>query len=193
MIGQARLKQCTAAELGVVPINGNFSRYLNWNETAILVALVKSVSPRVMIEFGCNEGRTAKIVLKNVSSLERYIGIDVPSNHQPTLDCQVKEIPSEAAIYANDDRFFLLLCPSVDLSADKLEPCDAVFIDGDHSEEAVIFESLLAKELVRKGGIIVWHDYGNPAVEVTDALDHLSDQGWDVSSVKNSWLAFARM
>jgi hypothetical protein len=28
---------------------------------------------------------------------------------------------------------------------------------------------------VRPGGIIIWHDYGNPTVEVTQVLDHLYD------------------
>jgi hypothetical protein len=45
-----RLRKFTAAELGVEPISGPFSKYMTPHETAILVALVKSVAPKVMIE-----------------------------------------------------------------------------------------------------------------------------------------------
>jgi predicted O-methyltransferase YrrM len=171
----------------------HFSKYLSGTETSILVDLVKSVSPRVMVEFGCNIGITAKRVLENVETLERYIGIDVGPSHVTTLACQASEVPERAGVFAADDpRFFLLTSPSIRLSPDDLEPCDAVFIDGDHSDEAVTCESYMAEELVRRGGIIVWHDYGNPAVEVTTALERLALDGWPIKSVEGSWLAFMR-
>jgi predicted O-methyltransferase YrrM len=170
-----------------------FSKYLNAHETSILIELVKSVSPKVMIEFGCNVGITAKRVLENVPTLERYIGVDVGPEHVTTLISQIDEVPNRAGAYAaEDERFFLLTKPSVQLRFDDLEPCDAVFIDGDHSYPAVTYESLLAKRLLRPGGIIVWHDYGNPAVEVTRALESLCSKDWPIRSVEGSWLAFMR-
>jgi predicted O-methyltransferase YrrM len=176
------------------PVRGSFfSKYLNMQETSILVELVREVNPRVMIEIGCNLGVTAKRVLENVPTLERYIGVDVPADFETTLECQMEEVPERAGAYAaDDDRFFLLECPSFILTADKLEPCDAVFIDGDHSEAAVTHESILARELVRPGGIIVWHDFNNPAVEVTKALTKLYENGWNIKAVDFSWLAFMR-
>jgi hypothetical protein len=68
-----------------------------------------------------------------------------------------------------------------------------VFIDGDHSELAVLHESRIASYLVRRGGIIVWHDYDNPAVEVTQALNRLHEEGWPIASVVGSWLAFMKV
>jgi predicted O-methyltransferase YrrM len=184
----------TRDELGVVPLTGAFSKYLNAHETAILLALVNSVAPRVMIEFGCNQGITAKRLLENVPSLQKYIGIDVPHGHRATLPCQQSETPLNAGWYAADDpRFFLLLARSQSLRSGYLEPCDVVFIDGDHSEAAVLHESRLARRLVRTPGLIVWHDYSNPHVEVTHALDHLQYEGWPINCVENSWLAFMRV
>lgn len=171
----------------------HFSEYLNSQETSILITLVKSVLPRVMIEFGCNIGITSKRVLESVPTLERYIGVDVHADYKTTLMCQRSEVPSRAGAFAADDpRFFLLSSPTVELLAEDLEPCNAVFIDGDHSDKAVIHESLLARELVGENGIIVWHDYGNPAVEVTDALKRIAASGWPIVSVEGSWLAFMR-
>jgi predicted O-methyltransferase YrrM len=183
----------TASDLGAVPVKGPFSHYLNAHETAILVALVNSVSPRVMIEFGCNQGITAKRLLDNVPSLEKYIGIDVVADHVPTLKCQSSEVPIVAGHHAaSDDRFSVYLAPSITIGAEQLEPCDAIFIDGDHSDAAVTHESHLAKKLVRPGGIICWHDYGNSAVEVTQVLNRLCGKGWPINRVEHSWLAFMR-
>jgi predicted O-methyltransferase YrrM len=173
---------------------GPFSHYLNQRETSLLVDLIGSVSPRVVIEFGCNLGITASRILENVGSIERYIGIDVPSGYETVLECQRSEVPDRAGRYAmHDSRFYLLLQPSLTIEQYDLEMCDAVFIDGDHSEKAVLHESRLARALVRPGGMICWHDYNNTAVEVTQALNSLIGEGWKIESIPNSWLAFMRI
>ena len=188
------MRKFTRVELGTVPLGGPTSRYLNAYETSILIALVKSVRPRVMIEFGCNEGITAKRLLESLPTLQKYIGIDVPFGNKPTLACQSSETPANPGwAAAADPRFFYLEARSQMLRTGHLEACDAVFIDGDHSELAVLHESRLARRLMRGRGIIVWHDYGNNAVEVTHALNRLHNEGWPISCVEHSWLAFMRV
>jgi hypothetical protein len=178
------------------PIRSFPNLYLNDVETSILVALVKSVTPKVMIEFGCNQGRTAKIIMDNVKSLERYIGIDVPPGTEPTLSCQRNEVPRTAGLYAaSDERFWLLVRErgSLGLGPQDLEPCDATFIDGDHSRAAVEHDSFLSRAIVRPNGIVIWHDAGNEAVEVTGVLERLSNQGWPITIIEGSWLAYMRV
>jgi len=189
------LRIFTEAELGSVPVKGPFSRYLGVYETSLLVALLNSVAPKVMIEFGCNAGITAARVLENVLTIERYIGVDLPPDDKQTvLDCQRPEVPVNAGCYASHDpRFFLLAVRSQLLRTGHLEPCDAVFIDGDHSEQAVLHESRLAYRLMRGRGIIVWHDYGNTSVEVDFALNRLIAEGWPINAVEKCWLAFMRV
>jgi predicted O-methyltransferase YrrM len=187
------LRKFSNSELNVKPIGGPFSGYLNANETAILVALVKAARPRVMIEFGCNTGMTARRVLDHVPSLERYIGIDVPSYYTPLLDCQRSEVPALPGCFAEDARFYLHVSASQLLGVADLEICDAVFIDGDHSRNAVLHDSRLARRLVRRGGVIVWHDYTNPAVEVTGVIEQLVGEGWPINCVENSWIAFCEV
>jgi predicted O-methyltransferase YrrM len=189
MIGEARLRKWSHIEIGLNgPIGGSTSKYLNAWETAILIKLVDSVSPKVMIEFGCNEGITAKRLLEKVPTIGRYIGIDI------SFDQATSETPATAGwAVANDPRFFILLQDSRSLNDDDLEECDAVFVDGDHSEATVLHESRLARRLVRPGGIIVWHDFGNPAVEVTQTLVRLNnDFDWPIQHIDGSWLAFMR-
>lgn len=189
------LPQIAQAALDVRPIRGPFSKYLNAVETSVLVALLNSVRPRVMMEFGCNRGTTAKRVLDNVPSIECYIGIDVPFGHKPTLHCQDSEVlPSPGYYAANDPRFFLLQREqgSLLLSPVELELIDAAFIDGDHSRAAVLRDTGTASELMRPGGIIIWHDYGNTGVEVTEVLDALHDAGRPLVHVAGTLLAYAK-
>jgi predicted O-methyltransferase YrrM len=183
------------AELSLVLFNVPGSTYLTATETALLAGLVQSVYPKVMIEIGCQLGRTAKAILERVPSLEAYIGIDVPFQYKTTLPGQQSEVPASPGLYAeNDPRFYLLIrkTGSQELEPEDLEPCDAVFIDGDHSLEAVLHDSMLARALLRPGGVIVWHDYQNDSVEVTSALDQLSNEGWPITSIAGTWLAFMR-
>jgi len=187
------MQRVSPATLDLSSVRGPFSKYLNARETAILIALVRSVTPRVMIEFGCNLGITAARVLEHVPSLERYIGVDVPANHKPPLACQSDEVPRNPGYSAgHDPRFWLMLAEPM-LTPDQLEPADAIFIDGDHSRQGVTHDTELASALIRPGGIIVWHDYGNDSVEVTPVLERLDQQGWPMQHVDGSWLAFCRM
>ena len=172
-------------------LKGPFSYYLNVHETSILADLFESVKPKVVVEFGCNVGITAKRLLDNVPSIERYVGIDIPSDHAPTLACQASEVPAHPGCYVTDPRFWLLIAEH-ELTHDDLEPADAVFIDGDHSFDGVMHDSRLARELIRSPGIIVWHDWQNPGVEVTPALDRLSEEGWPIVGIEGSWLAFTK-
>lgn len=169
--------------------------YLNDRESAVVVSLVASVAPRVVFEFGVNLGRTAHAILEATPSIKRYVGIDVRWGFATTLECQRKEVPVNAGLYAaSDPRFFLLHCErgSCELEPDDLEPADAIFIDGDHSDAGVTADSMLARRILRPGGICVWHDYDNPGVEVTRVLDRLIAKGWPIHHVPETWLAYLR-
>jgi hypothetical protein len=51
----------------------------------------------------------------------------------------------------------------------------------------------MARRLLRRPGIIVWHDWTNPNVQVTQALTQLTHEGWPIDCVDNSWLAFMKV
>ena len=40
---------------------------------------------------------------------------------------------------------------------------------------------------------MIWHDAGNEAVEVTPVLEQLSGQGWPITAIEGSWLAYMRV
>lgn len=172
-------------------------------EMELLVHLVKSVHAGRMLEIGCRDGRTAKVMLANVDSLNHYVGVDVPFQTVTTLAHQKYEVTRHPGnLVIDDPRFELMIRPrgSFDLTPDELPRFNAIFIDGDHSAEAVINDSMLAKSVILPDGIIIWHDYNNTLhgpedgeIGVKMVLDHLVDvEGWEISVFHQTWLAFLR-
>lgn len=160
----------------------------------MLIHLIRSVDARTVVEFGCNNGRTAAAILRNVAGVERYVGVDVPAGYSFACKVQEKEVPAAPGDLAlGDARFNLLLRGrgTFDLGADDLPACDVVFIDGDHSRAAVLNDRTLAKSIVRPGGLIVYHDdNGLEVVDVSRVLDDLAGEGADIVHIAGTWLAY---
>lgn len=160
-----------------------------------LIALSRTFRPETVIEIGIQAGATAKCILNNSPWIKKYIGIDVTPNHQTTLAVQQNEVPKVPGILAKSDhRVELIVRPngSRDLSPADLPTADLIFIDGDHSYAGVMFDTQLARQVIRKGGIICWHDYGSHLVpEVTTAIDHLNiTEGNHICLIEGGLLCF---
>jgi predicted O-methyltransferase YrrM len=186
------------SELNVRPINwlGLDRRFMNPGELEVLVALVRSAKPEVMVEIGCNVGRTAKAMLSHVPSLMRYVGVDVNWGYVPAKPVQANEVPrAPGHMVKGDPRFELVLSRngSLDLGLFDLPKCQVMFIDGDHGRDAVLHDSGLARALVQRDGIIIWHDYHDlGTVDVRQVLDGFYQVGADLYHVEGTWLVFER-
>jgi len=181
------------AEFNAIPINwlGLHRQYLNTGEMELIAALLRAVEAKSMLEIGCRDGRTARVLLHNVSSIRHYVGVDVPMSYVPALAHQRAEMyPHPGALVVDDARFELIIREqgSLDLTAAELPPFDAVFIDGDHSERAVEYDSRMAYAVAQR--LIIWHDYFNGAVGVTNALNRLAAEKWDIRHIEGTWLAY---
>lgn len=170
---------------------------MNPGELEVLIALAATVNPRVVVEFGCNEGRTAKVLLSHLKTIERYVGIDVLPGYVPSMKVQALEVPAKPGWMAMGDRRFELVLKgrgSLDMRIGDLPPCDVAFIDGDHGREAVMHDTDLAFGAVRKGGVVIWHDYhGLGTVQVREVLHELAGKGALIQHVEATWLAFMRV
>jgi|GEM_PF-593022 len=184
-----------------IDLTGLPTNFMNPGELETLITLVRSVKPRCMIEIGCNTGRTAKAILRNVPSLERYIGIDVPPSYEFAKSVQRREVPDRPGYLALDDPRFMLVIirrGSFDLTMDDLPEAGVVFIDGDHGAVAVASDHELATVLIRRngGGLIVHHDdHDEPSVDVRDTLDgiHQLCRQEPIAHVLGTWLAVQRV
>ena len=114
------------------------------------------------------------------------IGIDVLPDYKFELPAQKFERPDQPGrLVSGDPRFELRF-----RGAQMPTSADVVFIDGDHGKHAVLRDSLWATDIVSEGGLIIWHDYGNPTVEVTEVLNRLDTHGRELYHVEGTWLVF---
>ncbi len=188
--------------LSVVAARNNWpnlpSRYYMMDgELGFLLTMLDDIKPKRMIELGVNEGITARAVLDHIKSIEYYLGVDVPFNHVMPLPGQQPEVPQEPGRLVKDDRRFELLLryngafDSLIVACDRF---DVAFIDGDHSYKGVMDDYELARKVVlQPGGWIFFHDYNNPTVEVTRALDDLHLGGRNIVNAEGTWMAYEQV
>ncbi|KOP82312.1 class I SAM-dependent methyltransferase [Cytobacillus solani] len=174
---------------------GELSIYLGLNDIEPILAFVQTFHLKTIIEIGIQRGATAKAILDNCPSIERYIGIDLTPHSQTTLSIQQEEVPQIAGELVKDyHQVELILTPNGtrDLSPGHLPAADLILIDGDHSAQGVILDTILARQTIRKGGIICWHDYGNSLVpDVTKVIDDLNTiEGNHIFLIENGFLCF---
>lgn len=162
--------------------------YMMPGEQQLLLTLVNTAQPRIMVEIGVNIGLTARAMLQNIQTIQRYYGIDIGPDYQFELPAQTIERPAEPGVLVKDDPRFQLILRGAALP----HTADVVFIDGDHGRHAVFEDSLWAGGIVRHGGMIVWHDYGNVTVEVTEVLEELHNEGRELYRIANSMLVYER-
>ncbi|MDN4523636.1 class I SAM-dependent methyltransferase [Fictibacillus fluitans] len=160
-----------------------------------LISFSRVFRPKTIVEIGIQRGMTAKCLLENSPWIEKYIGIDVTPDHKTTLHIQQNEVPTIPGECVKDDsRVELIVRPhgSRELQPADLPKADLIFIDGDHSEEGVLFDTNLARQIIKKGGIICWHDYGNHLVPgVQTVIDQLNiNEGDHICLIENGLLCF---
>lgn len=70
--------------------------------------------------------------------------------------------------------------------------CSLIFVDGSHSYEYALSDTLAARRMVEPGGIIVWHDYGIWG-GVTQALEEIeSREQMGLSNIRGTSLVIWR-
>jgi SAM-dependent methyltransferase len=175
------------------------ARFLHPGELAVIASLLRGKAR--VVEFGCQNGRTARVLLDSLPGIEHYIGIDVLPGYVPAKAVQRGEVPDKPGEFAlGDDRFRAIVRErgSYDVQAGEISPVDAAFIDGDHSREGVLNDYRLARAAMRRGGILLFHDYhdrvgadGKPEVDVAEVLHELYLDGLPLVHVAGTWIAYA--
>jgi predicted O-methyltransferase YrrM len=172
---------------------------MNPGELETLIALVRSVNAKGVLEFGINVGRTAQAILEYCPTVEAYEGVDVPTEYVPEKAVQRNEVPQVVGeLVQHDPRVKLIVRPtgSHELTPSDLSPCDAVFIDGDHSRKGVMNDTALALEVVRPGGIVMWHDYHDlGTVDVREVLHEMQQlfPEMPLRHVPGTWIVYLRV
>lgn len=192
---QVRLSELVPDRLAIeirepVSIGGNVSPL----ELIALMQLVKHWDPQRLLEIGTFDGRTTLNLAANSGPQAKVYTLDLPR-----AGMESSALPLDAGELDMIDkdrsgtRFSGTDCEKkiVQLFGDSgaydftpyFNKIDFAFVDGSHSYEYVLNDSRLMLDIVKKGGLIIWHDYGwwNG---VTRALDELHQNDPDFQGLQ---------
>jgi len=150
-----------------------------------------------VVEIGVDGAQTSVLVLENCPSLAGYYMVDPWRPYTKGTDrCFLQRTPERW-----EELYQLVLervapFPAAQIvrlsslkAARHFKPAtfDLVFIDGDHSYEAVMADIAAWEPLVRPGGILSGHDYGVGSWGVTKAVQEcFPDNGFHTLYPKSS-------
>jgi len=153
-------------------------------ERAILVSLLKVTDPRTIFEFGTYLGETTLMFAENSQS--RIFTLDLGAAFDSELldgyeQKNLGQSLRQKKLFDSSparDRIVELFGDSTQFDfASYLGGMDFILIDGGHHIQVVRSdtENALAMISPDRPACIVWHDYCNPAYQITEYLDGLSD------------------
>lgn len=128
-------------------------------EIKTLLKIVKKIKPKTILEIGTAGGGTLFLFCRIARSDATIISIDLPRGYPdfkiPFYRSFGKSNQKIYLIRSNSHKFETLTKVKNILGKDKI---DFLFIDGDHTYNGVKMDFLMYSPLVRRGGIIAFHD-----------------------------------
>lgn len=126
------------------------------DELASAVAIAASVTPKIIVEIGCDAGGTLYAWRQLCDSV---YGITLPDNSPSTGGQSYALVDHGAEVLLEDSHSPLALAWLETKLAGR--PIDVLHIDGDHSYEGVDSDYRMYSPLVRSGGLVLVHDVLN--------------------------------
>jgi predicted O-methyltransferase YrrM len=173
---------------GSLTVAGGTTDFEAW----ILAVLSKPA--KLLFEFGTCTGKTAYLWARNSPPDARVVTVtlapeDAPGTYRAgsgddrrDSDTALAESTFTEFLYSGTDVAGKVTQLFGDSKALDIRPwagqCDLVFVDASHAYSYVVSDSAKALELVRPGGVVLWHDYAGPhqSPGVRRALDELARQ-----------------
>lgn len=137
-------------------------------------AIARYIHARRIFEFGTYQGRTTYHLTMAVDEGAHVTTLNLPPDHDPRYG------PYIGAYFkgTNREKFIRQVfadSKTLDVSSYK-NLFDFVFVDADHSYEGVKNDTLKAFELIRQGGVIMWHDYAPKSEELVRFFEEFTQQ-----------------
>jgi predicted O-methyltransferase YrrM len=189
---------------GSLVVTGGTTDFEAW----ILATLSKR--GKLLFEFGTCTGKTTYLWARNSPDDARIVTVTLGPDDAAALyqaEASDDERDSRYALEESSFTTFLYTGTAVahkvtqlfaDSKALDVNPwagrCDLVFVDGSHAYSYVVADSEKALELVRPGGVVLWHDYAGPhqSPGVRQALDELGRRIPLVHIAQTSLVAYRR-
>jgi predicted O-methyltransferase YrrM len=152
-------------------ISNEASHHDNHMDMMFVVAAAKLRKAERIFEFGTYLGRTT-CGFASISDDVKVFTLNLPPEADPRYGPYIGRLIKDSPYR---DRVEQLFSDSrVFDTADYKSSMDYIFIDADHSYEAVRNDTLKAFEMLKPGGMVIWHDYAPKSPGVFGYLQELS-------------------
>jgi len=157
-------------------------------EAWILAALAKRAT--CLFEFGTCTGRTAYLWARNSAPEARVITLTLLPDQQDRYVTAPGDTRSATRLALGGSTFTRFLYTGTDaekkitqLFGDSKEfdesayvnKCDLIFVDGSHAYSYVKSDTEKALRMLKEGGLLLWHDYREPAASGKDVYRYLNE------------------
>jgi predicted O-methyltransferase YrrM len=153
-----------------------------YSEILQLALLIEEKKPQTVVEIGTAGGGTLFLFCRLASQKSRIISIDLP-NGEFGGGYHPWRIPLYKGFASRWQKLFLLQADShSDATSQKVKTIlgeskiDLLFLDGDHSYEGIKKDFNMYCGLVKKGGMIVFHDIAKTAASADCKVNMFWDQ-----------------
>jgi SAM-dependent methyltransferase len=158
-------------------IDETIPRYTQIKDVKAILYLIQFCEGNIL-EIGCNTGITTNEFCR-FYPMKKIYAVDYMDSNKTMVKEQKRETPTTIGSLVNNRKNCILINKkSQDLNMYDLEDVGFIFIDGDHSYEAVKEDTKKSIEYIfkRGKGIICWHDYETKSswIGVTRLLNELS-------------------
>lgn len=137
------------------------------NEIMVLSAICAALQPRNVFEFGTFTGASTLAIAANSPSDVKIHTLDIPPEDRKSHRTGVgSDIPFEFEIgqafrgtkWESNIQILTADARKLDVS-DFKQSMDLVFVDADHTYSFVKNDTEKALQMLKPGGVILWHDY----------------------------------
>ena len=162
----------------IVERAAQISGYMSINELNWLVAKAASLEPGARwVEVGVLSGRSFLAVALSLPRESTLIAIDVNLGMQVRAGQRFFDTYQEVAYERTDLNFIMFKMTSIEAAGNiPDQSCDVVFIDADHTEDAVREDISVWEDKVAAGGLMCGHDYQQEIYPgLTKVVDELNN------------------
>lgn len=153
-------------------------------DAIMLAKIAMCLKPKRVLEIGSYRGYTTKLLAEHTPDDTHIVAFDRDPRHGEAYQATPLAAKIERRVGCVDAAAF---------ACDARHSYDLIFLDADHTYEAVKFDTEVVIPLLAPNGILVWHDYANwgrfsKRNGVPEALHELA-QTLPIAAVGGSWLA----
>jgi predicted O-methyltransferase YrrM len=156
-----------------------YQERLHFSEASynIILTLIKKYSPNNIFEIGTEYGAGTTLMAIYSSINTKIWTLDITPLGNKLLELAEQKLDTEGICFKNIPEIHKItpiICNSYEFNPTSLPKMDFIFIDGDHSYDAVKNDTILALKMINSGGIILWHD--TSLSEIKKYLDEISNE-----------------